>query len=134
VRGGAGDDRLMPAWPFDQTLDGGPGHDVVKFDGAGKPLRIDLARGFARGGDTAYSLRRVESVTGGRHDDVMLGNAGPNSLEGSRGDDRIRGRGGDDYVQGNDGDDYGHGGAGEDWCIAEVADACEPPAYEEESP
>lgn len=55
LRGGEGGDRLMPSWGSDQTIDGGPGHDLVVLTSFPKRLRIDLERGFARGGPAGMS-------------------------------------------------------------------------------
>jgi hypothetical protein len=77
---------------------GGTGHDhVASYTRRRADLHVDLSRdggdGEAGEGD---SLENVESVAGGRGDDVLLGDGDDNSLFGARGSNRLRGRGGDD--------------------------------------
>jgi Ca2+-binding RTX toxin-like protein len=92
VRGGPGDD-LIDADPGDDLLKGGSGEDEVDFFGLlpGSPVTVDLAAGTSTGAGTD-SIAGVENVTGGIHDDVLIGDAGDNVLDGSGGNDSADGR------------------------------------------
>lgn len=125
LRGGDGADRLLPKWHFDQTLDGGPGVDLLDLRNMFDPMHVDLASGRARGGGAKYTVRRVEDVEGGNADDTILGSGERNVMRGAGGDDVIRGRGGDDGLTGDEGDDSAYGGDGQDECTAETVEGCE---------
>jgi Ca2+-binding RTX toxin-like protein len=125
----------------DDVLDGGPnpepggsflidplggaaniGGDVVSYTGRTRGVSVDLARD--RGGQRGEHdvLTGLEDVYGGRGNDVLAGDDGPNdlwdgdpylSLRGNTGTDRFRARGGADYVGswgGRDVLDLGPGG------------------------
>jgi len=130
------------------------GHDVYRGSGGtfdhlyytGRPsgVRVDL-----RPGRTSEDrITGIRSVTGGRGDDILIGDDGTNSLEGGDGRDTLRGLAGDDYLDtgrnghrgsenadGGPGDDEIHGGAeparlrcgaGVDKVTAEQANVVEP--------
>lgn len=119
--GGSGDDTLVgDAGP--NVLDGRGGKDLLD-GGIGADALIGGAdtdtadysertgRVFADLGDPATdgetgegdSLAAIEDVSGGRGDDLLAGDGGPNSLHGGDGDDLLDGRGGADQLDGDDG-------------------------------
>ena len=120
ISGGEGDDLLgagegAPPWgvpgePGVDEVDGGPGNDAVLYDEALAGVTVDL-RAPAPEGDT---LRSIESVSGSRHDDRLLGTDGPDRLYSTSGRDFIDGRGGDDVISGGEGADQVFGGDGDD--------------------
>jgi len=123
LAGGAGDDELdgdgpgrgdgiddpsvvLPA-PARDVLGGGTGEDLVGYTGRATPVRADLHQGTA----DEDLLRRIEDVVGGRADDVLLGDDGPNVFFASSGADEVDGRGGADELIGGA---VLRGGAGND--------------------
>ncbi|MFN4130277.1 MAG: hypothetical protein ACK4GC_10770, partial [Paracoccaceae bacterium] len=98
------------------TLDGGGGTDLVRYDysGVNGPINVDLAAGTASGifDGAAFSqtLRNIEDVRFGRpgslgnstFHDMVRGDDGANRLDGSRGSGPalIEGRGGNDTLRG----------------------------------
>jgi Ca2+-binding RTX toxin-like protein len=109
-------------------MDGGDGSDTVRYNGLdGSPATtsgafVNLSEdyvtfdfngiGTTLAGGTAIdswgdtdTLMNIENARGSAFDDVLVGNAGSNSLEGLAGDDVLVGRGGDDWLRGGDGAD-----------------------------
>ncbi|GAA6165443.1 hypothetical protein NBRC116590_31470 [Pelagimonas sp. KU-00592-HH] len=93
------------------TLDGGGGFDLVRYDRSGvTAVNVDLQAGTATGnwGGQAFShqISNVESVRGSRNDDdALAGDGNANQLDGRGGNDFLTGRGGDDTLIGNSGND-----------------------------
>lgn len=127
LRGGPGDDFLDgeayntdPDPPVEaDTIDGGSGRDLVSYTSRNAPVRVDLGAGGPAGAvGENDTLSNVEDVDGGRDDNVLIGDDGPNRLSGSgviEGSlDRLEGRGGDDVLRGNDGPNELLGGDGDD--------------------
>jgi Ca2+-binding RTX toxin-like protein len=121
IDGGAGNDRASAGddaggtphcgtFTLCDILEGGPGDDVLDgADGAtpdivgyrqvrSDALRINLARGTARGEgrDTLLSMEGVEIT--GTTDDRVIGTAANNIFFTGDGSDVVRARGGDDFV------------------------------------
>jgi hemolysin type calcium-binding protein len=123
VEGGRNDDTLFDdeteAQAAPDVFVGGPSRDSasadkgdeVVFARRSRPLRIDLGRGRSNTGDRILGM---ESVTGGRGNDRLTGDADDNWLMGGPGDDVLRGRRGDDIPQGGRGDDRVSGDGGDD--------------------
>ncbi|MDA0183783.1 hypothetical protein OJ997_25980 [Solirubrobacter phytolaccae] len=113
--GGPSNDGLLAdgegAAPVADLIDGGGGQDTATYTQRATPVRIELARDLGPEGDT---LTSIEHATGGRADDVLIGDDAANNLDGAGGDDRIEGRGGDDYLEEDSGRDDVRGGAGDD--------------------
>lgn len=99
VRGGAGDDTIVPA-PIaasapcpsgcflgvgSQVFDGGPGDDIV------------------------FGQRGNDTLRGGEGNDQLFGGIGDDVLQGGPGNDRLAGGFGADAIDGEAGDDYVHG-------------------------
>lgn len=105
VRGLEGNDILFGSLGAD-LLDGGIGSDTVSYLHALGAVDVDLLRsqqiGSTAEGDRLLS---IENLTGSRHDDVLQGDDGANTLLGMRGDDRLAGRGGADLLDGGEGSD-----------------------------
>ena len=125
---GAGDDEMRTGYG-DGDVDGGTGFDryaaaATCCDG----VRIDVAAATLtrlNGGPT-FTFVGIESVTGTRWGDLLLGGALADVLAGWLGDDQLAGRGGADTLRGGDGDDAGKGGSGVDRCVGvEVPSSCE---------
>jgi hypothetical protein len=125
LSGGAGDDRLSGdgyrASAAPDVIDGGEGNDVADYQYHLVPVHVDLAAPDGGGGEDA--LAGIEHLVGGRGDDTLLGDAGPNRIGGGRGRNTLAGRGGDDSVGGSGvvlggaGDDHLHGGRRNDRLI-----------------
>lgn len=150
LEGGAGEDTLSPdgfEFPAADTVDGGPGVDVVTADYASRfsdarPLvAITLAGGADDGrpgeGDDLRGVERVVLGIGGSFtgtdgaeelrlmqvgaDSALTGHGGADRLRGGDGADRIDGGAGDDALDGGFGDDVIVGGPGRDTISADLA-------------
>lgn len=102
----------------DDTLDGGPGQNVI-HGGAGN----DLITG-GTGNDQLYGDDGNDHLIGGGGKDFMYGGAGQDKLEGGPqtakmyagdGNDQLYGGSGNDYLFGENGNDIMNGGAGNDY-------------------
>lgn len=119
--GGDGDDRL-DGGGGDDLIAGGPGTDVASYGTRTSPVTVDLAKhsGGTRGESDA--LYEIEGAVGGRADDSLAGDGGPNTLLAGAGDagarDRLSGRGGDDSLTGY----QVRGGSGDDGLDGRVVD------------
>ena len=89
------------------TIDGGPGSDVVFYENSPGPVTVDLTAGFASGPAIAPdALISIENVHGSQ--------AHGDSIRGTDGNNYFFGRGGDDSIFGLDGNDNIHPGSGSD--------------------
>jgi Ca2+-binding RTX toxin-like protein len=133
LAGGDGDDTLagdahdatIPvlapgglAGPSDDTLDGGPGADRVLYSRRPRTVvTVDLRAGTGGQPGERDTLTSVEGATGNDEDDVLLGDAGDNTLVSGNGADVVYGGPGDDTL-----DSYGaarlFGGEGDDFVRA----------------
>lgn len=121
LSGGAGMDTLSDgdgvggAAADSDTLDGGPGTDMVSYAPRTAPVTVALpastAAGQAGEGDR---LSGFEDATGGHGDDTLNGDAGRNSLDGGPGADNLDAGAGSDRVEGGAGEDSIEAGAGRD--------------------
>jgi serralysin len=110
--GGGSDDQLDGGADAD-TIDGGPSgispgerHDRVIYNGVA-PVTVDLnksgpVQGAAGEGDT---IRDVEDISGGRGNDMLIGNAENNFIFGDDGNDTLLGENGLDVLTGGAGAD-----------------------------
>jgi hypothetical protein len=100
------DNRDVDRRPGSDRLDGGTGDDSVSYAKRTAAVSVDLASGAPAGeaGENDIVVR-VESVSGGRGDDRLAGNARTNYINGGRGADRIFGRGNWDSVDPGAGED-----------------------------
>ena len=103
--GGPGDDELVGGDGAD-VLDGGDGDDLVTYAGPGAVF-VDLSNEDADDGHAGEDdkLLRVEDVTGGDGDDLLIGNVEANTLLGEGGDDNLVGGDGVNFLDGGPGND-----------------------------
>jgi len=126
VHAGGGNDSVNPGSGAN-VLYGGAGQDIVGYYGGDDPdhhhsaVTVDLRAGTSSAGD---ALIDFEGVSGSIHDDILLGDDGPNDLFGFEGHDVLRGGAGDDRLNGQGGADEAYGGAGIDRCRAEIRHSC----------
>ena len=135
VEGGPGPDRLRGMAGIDvltgdptarrpedveranDVIDGGDGSDIVSLwmhRKARGHVVVDIAAGTARG-QGKDSLRSVENAAvASAHDDLLLGDSGPNAFWSGDGADLEKGRGGDDLFFAGGDDDRHWGGDGSD--------------------
>jgi Ca2+-binding RTX toxin-like protein len=86
------------------------GVDTLNYGATTASVTVDLAAGTATG---FTSIAGIENVTGGRGNDILIGDDNANRLNGGLGDDIITGGGGNDtLISGN----------GNDWFIATIND------------
>ncbi|MDS9469707.1 calcium-binding protein [Paracoccus sp. MBLB3053] len=96
IEGGMGADDLY----------GGNGNDIVSYAGSASAVTVNLATGFAAGGDaTGDRFQSIENLTGSQHDDLLAGTRGVNLIRGGAGNDVIAGTGGADQLFGEAGAD-----------------------------
>ena len=106
ICGGEGNDEIEGT--FDgaaDEFDGGPGTDLLDFpsDLTSTGSRIDLALGVATtavAGPEINTLSAIEDAQGGQGLDILVGDAGPNTLDGAPGSDTITGNAGVDTLLG----------------------------------
>ena len=120
ILGSGADERFILRGGND-TLDGGGGDDLLRFDQNGsQAVTVNIAAGTATGtwNGVAYShtFTGIEGVRGSRTDgDSLTGDANANYLDGRGGDDTLNGGAGDDTLVGDTGDDVLNAGDGDDW-------------------
>jgi VCBS repeat-containing protein len=123
LAGGAGNDRLdggdgtdlLVGGAGNDVLVGGAGIDTASYATSQAGVQIDLLSVTGLGGDAAGdTLSGIENLIGSDYDDVLIGDAGANSLHGGMGNDRLEAGGGNDNLIGGSGDDVMIGGAGAD--------------------
>ncbi|MGR9148099.1 calcium-binding protein [Rhizobium leguminosarum] len=129
IHGDAGNDTLAMTvaniGEVDQ-LDGGAGTDTVTFEQFQSSVYVDMVanNGEARTSDTTSAstssdrliatLVNNENLKGTAFSDVLLADAGNNTLEGGAGDDLMDGRSGNDILLGGAGNDVLEGYIGDD--------------------
>ena len=114
LRGRGGTDFLIPRRGDDTLRGGSPGEgNFVDYSDSSKPVRVNLAKGSARGSGKD-KLVNITGAFGSPFDDSLRGDSGPNLLAGGSGDDVLIGKGGPDLLAGENGSDSLHGGAGSD--------------------
>ena len=105
LNGEDGNDQLRGEAGADQ-LNGGLGQDEIEYQNSSAAVTINLATGFASGGDaTGDTFTSIEQVDGSAFNDILTGDAGVNELEGLDGDDTLRGGAGGDRLFGGAGSD-----------------------------
>jgi Ca2+-binding RTX toxin-like protein len=103
--GSEGNDTLIGGAGAD-TLDGGNGNDWLTYYSSESGVMINLASGFASGGNaTGDTFSGIENVTGSDFNDVLIGDAGNNYLYGRWGNDTLIGGAGEDTLEGGPGHD-----------------------------
>jgi Ca2+-binding RTX toxin-like protein len=102
--GGAGNDMLAGGTGSD-TLTGGDGNDTANYASAGSGVRVVLDGKPGDGSPGENDSVDTENVSGSPFDDVLIGNAGINTLSGGGGNDRLLGGKSADVLDGGPGDD-----------------------------
>ncbi len=112
--GGIGNDTLVGGIGADR-LDGGEGADTASYVGSAEAVIVNLATGFAAGGDANGDvLTSIENLTGSAFNDALTGDQNNNRLNGDDGVDRLFGDGGNDRLSGGNNADFLDGGRGAD--------------------
>ena len=115
--GYGGDDLLIGGGGADY-MDGGDGMDTASYEGSALGVTVNLATGTGSGGDAeGDTLTGIENLTGSGFVDMLVGDAGANTLLGLAGNDTLAGDAGVDHLDGGDGNDSLFGGAGADELI-----------------
>jgi hypothetical protein len=95
LRGGAGNDELNPRDSTEggDTLEGGPGVDVVTYRGGSKlTASIDNVANDVEGAGEPDNIKTdVENIVSNFFDDTITGSAAPNRIESGGGNDTISG-------------------------------------------
>jgi Ca2+-binding RTX toxin-like protein len=118
IDGSAGDDVLVGGRGND-VLIGGVGVDQVWYSVHTQPVRVSLLTNAPQqtgGGGVDIVSTTVERLQGTSKADVLIGDAGPNTIVGWGGADRIVGGAGDDWLTGTVGPVAFDAGAGTDTC------------------
>ncbi|SFU17285.1 Hemolysin-type calcium-binding repeat-containing protein, partial [Pseudovibrio denitrificans] len=98
------------------TLDGGPGNDILSYGGSPTGVSVNLTTGAVSGGHAeGDKISNFETIEGSSYNDVLIGDEQNNSFYGHRGNDRLEGKGGNDTLNAyGGGNDYLDGGPGID--------------------
>jgi Ca2+-binding RTX toxin-like protein len=107
--GGDGDDVLEGGAGAD-SFDAGTGIDTASYAGSSAPVSIvlDAGDGYSscHGGDAEGDrLFSIENVNGSQWNDILVGDAGANTLSGAAGNDSLEGAAGADHLDGGAGND-----------------------------
>lgn len=103
--GGAGAE-IFSGGVGDDVLHGGTGDDTADYSEVTSGVSVDLSRitlQFIGGGQGFDTLIEIENVTGGAHNDTLVGSTGSNTLRGGDGDDTLDGGTGNDRLEGGNG-------------------------------
>ncbi len=101
--GGPGNDLLDPG--ANDDVHGGADFDTVRMSALGVTVTLDDAANDGPAGEIENIHSDVEQVAGGAGVDQIDGNAGPNTLDGGDGNDTLNGLGGADTLIGGAGND-----------------------------
>jgi len=112
--GGDGNDFLRGGSGAD-TINGGDGLDMAAYTLSGVGVYVSLISDLGFGGEAERdTLISIESLGGSWHDDLLVGDDGPNELAGLAGNDTLKGGGGADTLRGDRGSDTLVGGRNDD--------------------
>lgn len=137
IHAGAGDDRLHEAGWDSQTVGthghavvwGGPGDDLLSFNGVGTDepsrVRVSVPHHRATWHHHVVLFNSVGDFRLGERGDTFLGGRARQVVRAGPGDDGIYGRGGGDVLVGGRGYDRAYGGRGRDICRSEYRVSCE---------
>ena len=130
LRGEGEPDKLVGG-EGDDTLDGGTSsRDAVDYSGSPAGVNASLTENTATG-DGSDTLLGIESLTGSKYDDTLIGSEATNTINGGGGNDGLNGligadtlfgAGGDDTINGGAGNDHLNGGGGADSLFGQEAD------------
>jgi Ca2+-binding RTX toxin-like protein len=124
IRGSSGDDVLVGLGGND-TLDGGAGRDRVSYERAtsGVVAQLNTGRATSDGHGGADTLVGIEDLYGSGYSDVLIGDAGGNTLWGGEGADTLLGLAGNDVLFGGSGAaNQLQGGLGDDRYVVTAND------------
>lgn len=93
---------------------GGLGRDTLTLAHITQDAIVNLTTRKASIGGVIDTFSSIENVSGGRGDDLLIGNKGANRIFGNDGDDTIAGGAGQDTLNGGSGNDILLGGGGKD--------------------
>lgn len=104
INAGMGNDRFIfrAGGRVAGAIDGGGGSNTLDCAAYATSVKVNLLLGMATG---TGGLSNVANVTGGRGNDILVGNAAANVLLGNGGRDLLIGGGGADSLDGGAGDD-----------------------------
>ncbi|MBD0324044.1 MAG: hypothetical protein ICV72_11755 [Aldersonia sp.] len=131
VSGGGGTDLIIDdnffggRRPTNERWVGGAGRDSVWLFTDDGPAHADLHEGTLTTPVLHAAIPGFEHIIATPKDDVLVGNAAPNTLWGGWGDDVMLGRGGNDHLVATSDEGAAHGGAGRDICSARITRSCE---------
>lgn len=110
--GGAGNDRLLGNVGAD-LLDGGDGVDMADYRFAGAGVSAFMVAGneaFTAGVAVGDTYKDIEQLYGSNHADLLVADAGNNTIWGASGNDSLYGGWGADSILGGNGNDVISGG------------------------
>jgi Ca2+-binding RTX toxin-like protein len=103
--GGAGNDTLVGGAGADKLI-GGAGSDTASYETAIAAVTASLANSGVNTGDAAGdTYDSIESLTGSKFNDILIGDANANGFDGGSGDDTLIGGVGADVLDGSQGTD-----------------------------
>jgi Ca2+-binding RTX toxin-like protein len=130
LRGEGESDKLVGG-EGDDTLDGGSSsRDTADYSGSLSNVSATLTENTATG-EGSDTLLNIESLTGSKYNDMLIGSDAINTINGGGGNDELNGligadtlfgAGGDDTINGGSGNDHLNGGAGADSLFGQEAD------------
>jgi Ca2+-binding RTX toxin-like protein len=130
LRGEGEPDKLAGGEGAD-TLDGGSSsRDTADYSGSLSNVSATLTENTATG-EGSDTLLNIESLTGSKYNDMLIGSDAINTINGGGGNDELNGligadtlfgAGGDDTINGGSGNDHLNGGAGADSLFGQEAD------------
>lgn len=121
LKGGAGDDTVLPSPSGAAVVDGGIGVDTVYPATAPTSVTIDLGTQSMTIAGVTSTFTGFEGAAGGEFGDTLIGTDGDNVLFGGAGNDVLRGLAGRDKLFAGGEADSVDGGDGPDRCFAAVA-------------
>jgi Ca2+-binding RTX toxin-like protein len=105
LKAGAGDDVLVGSGGGD-LMDGGDGNDTADYSASGAAVNVNLATNVATGGDAqGDTFKNIENLAGTKFNDVLVGDAGANTIKAGDGSDIVSGGAGADVLDGGAGID-----------------------------
>ncbi|MCB1488040.1 MAG: hypothetical protein KDJ88_11355 [Bauldia sp.] len=113
IDGGGGDD-FISGGPGKDTIDGGDGSDTADYSEKTDRLKARLdgpnETGVTVAGYVEDTIKNIENLNGGSHNDVFTGDGYANTFVGNGGRDKLKGKNGDDGLFGMEGKDRLNGG------------------------
>ncbi|MHC2334417.1 calcium-binding protein [Bradyrhizobium sp. USDA 4454] len=134
LNGGNGNDYLSAGRDdgSNDVYDGGAGINTVSFSGVGGGVTLDLGLHYAIGPTIGHDgVFNIQVAVGSLGNDILIGEAGPNTIYGYWGNDYLYGLGGNDAMFGGygndiligaDGNDALHGDAGSNYLFGGTGD------------